>query len=408
MTTTTTRPAATLSTVRAATLYIGALLGPSLLLLPGLAVQEAGPASVLAWAALLVLSALIAWVFSRLGTRVSAQGGVAAFAAAGLGPRAGAAVGWCFLGGVITGAPVVCLMGGRYLGALFGADERGSLAAAAGLLLVVVALRLRGARTGSGLQLVLVGVLLVLVVLAVVGSAPQLRAANWAPFAPHGLAGVGRASALLMLAFVGWEASASLTGQLRDPRRQLPRVIGAAFAVTSVVYLGLAVATVGVLGSAAAGPAPLAELLRAAMGPAGPVLAAIAAVALTLAATNAYLTGAAALAVDLLPATTRPPRRLLAVGVAAFGVLLLGLTALGTVDVTGLVALPTSLFLVVYLGCTAAAVRLLRGPVRWAAATATLAVGYLLAAPTWPTAAALCTAVVAALASTRRNRANHR
>ncbi|KIX78788.1 hypothetical protein SF12_07375, partial [Streptomyces sp. MBRL 601] len=49
-----------LSTAGAAALYIGALLGPSLLLLPGLAAREAGPASVLVWLGLLVLSGLIA------------------------------------------------------------------------------------------------------------------------------------------------------------------------------------------------------------------------------------------------------------------------------------------------------------------------------------------------------------
>src|SRR6266702_3903887 len=56
-----------LTTARGAALYIGALLGPGLLLLPGLAAAEAGPASVLAWAALLILSGLFAVVFGSLG-----------------------------------------------------------------------------------------------------------------------------------------------------------------------------------------------------------------------------------------------------------------------------------------------------------------------------------------------------
>src|ERR1700722_19113465 len=56
-----------LTTARGAALYIGALLGPGLLLLPGLAAAAAGPASVLAWAGLLVLSRLFAVVFGALG-----------------------------------------------------------------------------------------------------------------------------------------------------------------------------------------------------------------------------------------------------------------------------------------------------------------------------------------------------
>ncbi len=56
-----------LSVPRATALYIGALLGPGLLLLPGLAAEQAGPASIIAWVALLGLSALFAAVFAALG-----------------------------------------------------------------------------------------------------------------------------------------------------------------------------------------------------------------------------------------------------------------------------------------------------------------------------------------------------
>ena len=52
-----------LSTPAGIALYVGALLGPSLLLLPGLAARIAGPASLVAWLVLLVLSGLLAWVF---------------------------------------------------------------------------------------------------------------------------------------------------------------------------------------------------------------------------------------------------------------------------------------------------------------------------------------------------------
>jgi hypothetical protein len=72
-------PSSYLSTAGASALYIGALLGPSLLLLPGLAARAAGPASLLAWLALLALSGLIAVVFCALGTRLGSAGGVAGY-----------------------------------------------------------------------------------------------------------------------------------------------------------------------------------------------------------------------------------------------------------------------------------------------------------------------------------------
>ena len=66
-----------LTTSRGAALYIGALLGPGLLLLPGLAAAEAGPASILAWLGLLILSGLFAAVFSALAVSASARFGFA-------------------------------------------------------------------------------------------------------------------------------------------------------------------------------------------------------------------------------------------------------------------------------------------------------------------------------------------
>ena len=256
----------TLSVPRGIALYVGALLGPGLLLLPGLAARQAGPASIVAWAGLLGVSALFAVVFAAMGRAHPRANGVAGYAAAGLGATAGRVVGWCFLTGVIGGAPVVCLIGAGYVTSLTGGGlvARGLVAAA--LLLVVLALALGGVRASSTAQLVLVALLIVIIALAVGGSAPAARAGNWTPFAPDGWSAIGRAAATLMLSFVGWEAVAPLTTRFRNPDRDLPRVIGAAFGVTAVLYLALAVTTIAVLGPAAGTDVPLASLLVRAVG----------------------------------------------------------------------------------------------------------------------------------------------
>ncbi len=124
---------------------------------------------------------------------------------------------------------------------------------------------------------------------------------------------------------------------------------------------------------------------------------------LTLGTINAYVTGAAAMARQLTraanparhpnparaaspaqpPNPARPPsparprlaadRRFLAV-VAAVGLLLITLFGFGLISTAALVAVPTALFLTVYLGGTVAAERLLPGPARAAAIPAALAV----------------------------------
>ena len=181
-------------------------------------------------------------------------------------------------GRVIAGAPIVCLIGASYVTALTGGGPLARAAVAAGLLLAVLGLALGGVRASTMAQLLLVALLIAVVVTAV-PLAPAARPANWTPFAPHGWLSVGRAAATLMLSFVGWEAVAPLTGRLRAG--QLSRVIGIAFTVTAVLYLGLAVATVSSLGRGADLTVPLADLLQLAIGPAGRAVAAAAALVLT-------------------------------------------------------------------------------------------------------------------------------
>ena len=77
------------------------------------------------------------------------------------------------------------------------------------------------------------------------------------------------------------------------------------------------------------------------------------------------------------------------------GLAVIALSALRLADIIALVNVPTTMFLCVYLSCTAAAIRILAGPVRIAAAVALLAVLTILAFCSGP--ALSCAAVLALL-----------
>jgi amino acid efflux transporter len=307
-----------------------------------------------------------------------------------------------FLAGVVCGAPIVCLIGASYITELTGGGQLVRACVAAALLLTVVGLAAAGLRASAAAQLVLVGMLIIVVVVASAGSANSARVDNWTPFAPHGWQSIGTAAATLMFSFVGWEAVAPLTTRFANPRRQLPRVVAIALAVTSALYLGVAVATISVLGPRAVTDVPLADLLSHAIGSAGQEVAAVAAVVLTLGATNAYINGAAAMAGQLASAApgarvSRPLFRLLA-AITAAGLLLMTLYGLGIASAAALVAVPTALFLGVYLGSMLSAARVLRGRVRLAAWPAALAVIVVLGFCGW---ALIVPAIVATAVSVR-------
>jgi amino acid efflux transporter len=208
-----------------------------------------------------------------------------------------------------------------------------------------------------------------------------------------------------MLSFIGWEAVSHLAGELRDPARQLPRAIFAALAIVVVLYLGLAIATIGVLGTSSPSDVPLADLMAAGLGSAGRSVTAGLAVLLTMGAMNAYVAAAVKLAGALAadgdaPAALGRPK--LALGLfAAVGAVLLVPLAFDVIGVDGLVRACSSAFVAVYVAATAAGVRLLEGAARAAAGVAFVAVAVVFA---FSGAYLAVPVVVGALALARRPR----
>src|SRR5262245_25014123 len=85
-----------LTVVQGTAMYIGAVLGTGVIALPALAAEVAGPASLVAWLGLIVLSAPLAATFAALGGRYPDAGGVATYGRLAFGDRAAAVVGWWF------------------------------------------------------------------------------------------------------------------------------------------------------------------------------------------------------------------------------------------------------------------------------------------------------------------------
>ncbi len=366
-----------LSTRSATAMYVGAVLGPGVLFLPALASEIAGPASFLAWAGLLALSVPLALTFAALGVRHPEAGGTAAYTKAAFGRHTASSTGWWFLTGVVLGAPAVATIGGFYVAELLNVGREGAIVAAAAMIAGVIVANAAGLKTTARLQLGMAGVLAALLLVAVLTALPESRAENWTPFAPHGWAAVGTAASVLMLSFIGWEAVSHLAGELPNPARQLPRAIFSALGVVVVLYLGLAAASVGVLGDTAS-QVPLADLMAAGLGETGRTVTAVLAVLLTMGTMNTYVAAAVKLAGALAdegeaPALLRRPGKALTAFALVAAALLTPL-AIDVLSLDDLIRATNAAFIAVYVTATAAGIRLLTGSARAAAAIAFVAV----------------------------------
>jgi amino acid efflux transporter len=396
-----------LGVTHGAALYVGSLVGPGVLLVPALAVQAAGPASVLAWGGLLLLSAPLAYTFAALGVRMPVAGGVAEYVRAGFGARAGLITGGWFLTAVLVGAPAVSLIGGFYVADLTGSGIGVAAAVGLAILVVVLCANVLGLRISSRLQLVTAAVLTLLISVAVAAALPSHGGQNWHPFAPHGWLAVGTAANILVWLFVGWEAVAQLAGDFRDPERQLPRSMAFAFGIVTLLYVGLAVATIGVT-SGSHSKVPLADLMAVGFGETGRRATTVLAVALTMGTMNVYVGGASKLAAALAQQGALPgwlagdaqrsvPRRPLLV-IGAVGIVLLVALLVGFSSTSGLIRATSACFVAVYVAATASAVRILRGVERLAAIVAFAMVTVVAGFSGWylllPAASALCFVVI--------------
>ena len=151
-----------------------------------------GAASLLAWAALVVLSGPLAATFAALGARYPDAGGVSTYARRAFGPKAAAIVGWCFYFAVPAGAPAAAMFGGAYVAAVTGGGHTTVIVTAAALIATVSAANAFGVTVSGRMQLVLSALLVTLLLAAVLASAPHARTANLHPFAPHGWLAVGQ------------------------------------------------------------------------------------------------------------------------------------------------------------------------------------------------------------------------
>jgi amino acid efflux transporter len=405
--------------VQGTALYIASVLGTGLLVLPGLAAQAAGPASIVAVLAVIGLSIPLAGTFAVLAARYPDPGGVASYVRRALGGTAARMTGYWFLFGVCAGAPVVAVLGAEYVVAVAGIDRTMVPVIALAILVPPFAANAFGVRVAGWVQFVLTALLLAVVVAVVALAAPAVESQSFTPFLPHGWGGVGTAISLFVWAFAGWEVGTHISGEFRDPRRAIPIGTAIALVVTGLCYLVLQIVTVGALGTSAGdGAVPLLELARLGSPGFGAAAVGVVAAIVALGVMNAYLAAFAKLGASL--ALNRDLPRWFSAGAEAGGIPRRALALTGTVvllyfslmlasglDLTPFILVHTSSMVAIYAVGMVAAVRLLRrGTAGWwmAVVAAVLCAGMLVLALGSLLPAAVLAAAAVSVTLVRRSR----
>ncbi len=276
----------------AVALYVSSVLGSGVLVLPGLAAQLAGPASLVAWGVLALASYPFAFTFASLSSRNPESGGIYGFAKESFGLPVAVVSGWLFAFWYITGGPAVTLIAASYLAYAFPMSRLAIFVVAAIVTCLAFVINYRGIILSNKIQLAVIVSIIGLLIAAVLFSIGSMKAENFIPFAPNGVLPIGTAAALIFWSFLGYENVSNVAEEFEDPKRDFQRSILWSVVLISGLYLAVAVVTVGTLAYKAGGSvAPFAAIFANVLGSYGGGGTAILAIVIIFATVNAYTAG---------------------------------------------------------------------------------------------------------------------
>ncbi|MBX0322656.1 APC family permease [Halomicroarcula sp. F13] len=302
-------PAATLTLLDATMVGIGAMIGAGIFVLTGLAVETAGPAAILVFALNGGVTTFTALSYAELASAIPRNGGGYAYVREVFSAPIAFVMGWTrWFTYMIAGALYALGFASNFIefGHIFGVDLPGNvLFWAATVVVVFVTLNaVSTAASGSAETLITLVKILILVVFVAFG----LQFVDVGEFSPFFQRGnpitVLPAMGLTFIAFQGYDLIATVTEEVEDPEKNIPRAILLSVATTVVVYLFVvfvALGTLGAEGLAGAGETAIAEAAEGFMPSfpllgSGAALIAFGAVFSTISALNAVIIGSSRVA----------------------------------------------------------------------------------------------------------------
>ncbi|HEY2853088.1 MAG TPA: amino acid permease [Gemmatimonadaceae bacterium] len=248
---------------------VNVTIGAGIFRLPSSVAASLGAAAPAAYIVCTVAMGLIVLCFAEAGSRVAMTGGPYAYVEVAFGPLVG------FVSGVLLWAGVTAALAAV---TSFFADSLAALLPSLGsalarvlvigvVLFALAALNVRGVRDANRFNVAMtVAKLLPLALLVVAGSFAMHRE-NLAWQQSPSVMSIGRASALLIFAFLGVETALVPSGEVKAPARTVPRAVFLAIGFVALLYVALQIVSQGVLGSALASTkTPVADAGGQALG----------------------------------------------------------------------------------------------------------------------------------------------
>jgi len=321
-------------------LTVNCIIGSGIFGLPAVIAGQLGRWAPIGWIVAAAGVGAIMGCFAEVASRFSEAGGPYVYARAAFGSFVGIETGWLTwltrLAASAASANLFVDSLGQFLpGVTRGAWRALALTAIVGVLL---AINVRGVRSGARTSNVFTVAKLVPLLLLIASGAVFLLSRGWHPAAAGPRPGETLDSfVLLMFAYGGFESAMIPLGEARDPQRDAPFALGAALACCALVFTSIQIVVMGAIPDPSATARPLAAAAQVTMGGAGAVLLTVGALFSTYGLLSANLLNVPRLTYALARqgdfpaffAATHPRFRTPYISIAIFAALLWALSMAG-------------------------------------------------------------------------------
>lgn len=270
----------TLTSLDLVAIGIGCIIGVGIFVLPGVeAATAAGPGIILSFAIAAIACACNALCYAELAAMIPVSGSAYTYGFATLGEFFAWVIGWDLILQYTGGAVMVATgwsayfvnlartMGLRMPQALIASpwDKDPGLfnIPATVIVLVITGLLIIGIKESARVNLAIVIVKIGVILLFIGAAAGHIDPRRWQPFMPFGFQGVLKASAVVFLAYLGFDAVSTASEEARRPQRDIPIGIIGSLGVATILYIAVSAIMTGVVPYSELGVAdPVAKVVN--------------------------------------------------------------------------------------------------------------------------------------------------
>lgn len=233
-------------------LGVGAVIGTGIFVLTGVAAANyAGPGVVFSFILSGIAAGLAAMVYAELAAAIPSAGSAYTFSYVSLGEMIAWLVGWNLILEYLVAAGAVSIGWSSYVKDLVQSlgftlptayttspfDGGIINLPAVFIVLAITGLIITGTQHSATANKIIVIAKLAAIALFIALGIQHINPANWQPLLPYGISGVFHGAAIVFFAYIGFDAVATASEEVKKPQKDLPRSIILTLIISTTLYV---------------------------------------------------------------------------------------------------------------------------------------------------------------------------